>query len=122
MADLLIKQIPLPLPRPVMEETVLGSDKPGIEWNIPLPDTAGVDLSFPVVGTQWLLQPWNRMMELFTNERFFRSKTGGYELLLYNRFEEVIVFVFVLGGVSLTLAGVVFVLEKILPKRFMGDE
>jgi len=61
-------------------------------------------------------------MELFTNERFFRSKTGGYELLLYNRFEEVIVFVFVLGGVSLTLAGVVFVLEKILPKRFMGDE
>lgn len=52
-----VEHIPLPSPRPTMEEVVHGKEHI-FDWNIPLPDMAEIDLSYPKVGLDYLLQPW----------------------------------------------------------------
>jgi hypothetical protein len=59
LTDFFIKNTPLPLPRPVMEELVPGSDNPGIKLDIPFPEMADIDLSFPLVGMNYIWSYWN---------------------------------------------------------------
>jgi len=63
MADFLIHAIPLPLPRPIMEEVVHGAKDAGIKFDIPIPETSDIDLSFPLVGMNWITYPWTLLKE-----------------------------------------------------------
>jgi len=99
MVDFVIKTVPLPLPRPLLEEVVPGAENANIHWNIPFPEMADVNLSFPVVGMNWLLQPWNN----------FRQ--GWYEFVFYP-WTEVVVF----GGVLVAIGAFAGGLELLLRK------
>lgn len=41
-----------------MEEVHLGSDHAGINWNIPFPEMADIDLTYPLIGLDWVKYPW----------------------------------------------------------------
>lgn len=66
----MIKNTPIPLPRPVMEEIVPGGENPGIKLDIPIPEMADIDLSYPLIGLDWVVYPWTLTkgltMELMT--------------------------------------------------------
>jgi len=83
MADLLVRHIPLPLPRPVMEETVEGAKNVKMNWleEIPLPEMPELDLSWPKVGTEWLLQPWYEWKR-FTEMNIYDFGNDWVELFL----------------------------------------
>ena len=100
MTDILLTKIPLPIPRPVMEEVHLGSDHPGIDWHIPVPDMADIDLSFPLVGTNWLLSPFREM------------KQGWAEFIFYP-WTEVLFFGGTLIAIGAFAAGLEFLLRRI---------
>lgn len=71
MADIIARTVPTPLPRPIMEEVVPGSQNLKLNWDIPVPSMAEIDLTWPKVGTEWLLQPFQYL------------RTKGNELMGY---------------------------------------
>lgn len=109
MTDILVRAIPLPIPRPVMEEVHLGSDKPGIDWNIPMPDMANLDLSFPLVGSNWWLHQWSRFKDMFN---LYEGKHSWYEFQL-NSYEEYILVFGVLLAIGILAGGLELLLKKI---------
>ena len=97
MTDILPVKIPLPIPRPEMEDLPLGSVNPGIHLDIPFPEMADIDLSFPLVGTNWMLHNWNNWKQgwlefvfypiteylfFFSTLAIIGAVAGGLELLL----------------------------------------
>lgn len=84
MTDFLVRLIPLPLPRPVMEEVVTGGTLQKLE--IPVPEMAEVDLSFPLVGSNyWLslqasvLHQWTGLKDMFKLEGY-EGRHGWFEI------------------------------------------
>lgn len=65
MTDFFIRNIPTPLPRPIMEETIHGAANPGIRLDIPMPEMADIDLTYPLLGLDWVTYPWTYTKGLF---------------------------------------------------------
>ena len=100
MTDFFIKNTPIPLPRPLIEEIIPGGVNPGIKLDIPFPEMADIDLSFPLVGTNWLLHPFREM------------KQGWAEFVFYP-WTEVVFFGGVLVFIGAFAAGLELLLRKI---------
>lgn len=80
MTDFFIRNTPTPMPRPMMEETIHGAANPGIKLDIPFPEMANIDLTYPLIGLDWVTYPWTYLkgltMELwnYTNIYDFSSR------------------------------------------------
>lgn len=105
--------IPLPLPRPVMEEDIPGGVLAQFKIDIPF-NPAEVDLTFPVVGMNWFRMKWNELNPF--NFGWSEDKLEGYNLVIYNNASEVLLFIGALAGISLILTGIILGTEKILEK------
>lgn len=113
MTDFFIKLIPIPLPRPEMEEIIPGGVLREVKLDIPF-NPAEVDLTFPVVGFNWFRMKWNEMNPFSFG--FAEDKHGWYNLLIYNNASEVLLFLGALGIIGLTLTVLILSIEKILEK------
>lgn len=58
MTDFFMRAIPLPIPRPVMEEVHPVLDLPPLKFDIPIPEMADIDLTYPLLGLDWVMYPW----------------------------------------------------------------
>lgn len=102
MTDFLVTKIPLPIPRPEMEEVhpVL---EVGEKLNFPLPDINELDLSYPLVGLDWVLYPWTLLKGKtlnFINELHSQLNTGYTEYSSPDRWTDVLIFFAALGFLS----------------------
>lgn len=113
MTDFFIKLIPIPLPRPEMEEIIPGAKNAGIKLDIPFPDMANIDLTFPLVGSNYWLSLWTGFKDLFN----FEEKQGWVEFQI-NSYEEVVVFFGVLIAVGFFSGLLEIGLRKISTRYF----
>lgn len=125
MTDFLVRQIPLPLPRPMLEENIPGASNPGIKLDIPFPEAADVDLSYPLIGLDWVLYPWTRIKGFYMNYSDWmvsQLQTGtGYTNS--DRWFDVLAFLIGAGVISVSVISVyyllkllIFAVKKILPR------
>lgn len=120
MADILINKIPLPIPRPMMEEVHLGSANPGIDWSgkIPFPEMSDIDLSYPLLGTNWLMYPFHQLNNVATQ---LKDKTMNLwnEVNIYTSSEKVAN----LGNEVLAMLlglGIIFLIGSLIYYTFYG--
>lgn len=108
--------IPLPLSRPVMEENIPGGVLAQFKLDIPF-NPAEVDLTFPVVGMNWIRQPldWLSRHNPFSFG-WSEDRHGWYNLNIYNFESEALLWLGALGLVSLVLTGIILGTEKLLEK------
>lgn len=103
MTDFLIRVIPTPLPRPQMEEIIPGGKINPLD--IPFPEMAEIDLSYPLVGLDWVLYPWT-VTKGKTMELINQLQTGiGYSDNVRDLGFEVLMFLAGMG--ILFFAGVI---------------
>ncbi len=95
----------MPLPRPVMEEVIPGAVEAGIKLDIPFPEMATVDLTFPKIGLNWIRQPmdWIVAHNPFSFS-FYEDKLEGYNLVIGNRESEITLFLGTLLSIGLATA------------------
>lgn len=123
MTDFFIKQIPLPLPRPVMEEVVEGSKEAGIKLDIPFPEAADVDLSYPLLGLDWVLYPWTVIRGFYMNysDWMVNQLQTGTGYTNPDRWFDVLAFLIGAGVISVSVISVYYLLKLIfrLIKKFL---
>jgi hypothetical protein len=134
MTDFLVKGVPLPIPRPEMEEVhpVL---EVGEKLNFPLPELNDLDLTYPLVGLDWVksitidvvLYPWTytkgKTMELLAQLNSLQSQLNtGYLPDNYNYgghdvwpFLMVIASVVIIGYVICNISS--YVIDKLWKKK-----
>ena len=99
MTDFFIRNVPTPTPRPIMEEMVHGGDNPGIKLDIPLPEMSDIDLTYPLLGLDWVLYPWTylkgKTMDTSTKltELLSQLNTGNVDYVNPDRWVDVLWFV-----------------------------
>jgi hypothetical protein len=133
MADFFIKNTPIPVPRPIMEETITGGKINPLD--IPLPEMADIDLTYPLVGLDWVksitidvvLYPWTytkgKTMELLAQLNSLQSQLNtGYLPDNYNYgghdvwpFLIVIASVVIIGYIIYNISS--YVIDKLWKKK-----